>query len=140
MGAEIDPATIVPGYKFDVNFMHPAYEVADAERVYSTIQSELHIPYEHNWGVTELPPADGQDPRLETYLGSVTFSLPENEASPLTANIYVKVYGPSIVMRAIARALPFVKPKAKVWANGEGTRPYGGGGGLRRNPKPLVHA
>lgn len=140
MGTKINPADIAPGYSFNVDFRAPAAEVAAAPFVRDTVENRLGIPQDHYLEMGELPPADKQDPRLTRYLGCVSFMDFDAEAeSPPTmkADIHVNVYGPRLTVRALARVFRF-RPKAKVWASGEGARPFGGNGGVRREPSPDI--
>jgi hypothetical protein len=128
----INPADISPGYQFQVGFTVSAPEVASVEAVQNTIAARLGIPDEHNFGIMEVPPAQDQAARLHRFLGGVTF-IDWDHTEVLRAQIHVEVLEPGIVTRGIAWLFRR-QPNSSVWAMGDGTKPFGEGGGVRPDP------
>ena len=132
MRSNINPADIVPDYQFSVGFYAPAPEVTSAESVQATIAGQLGIPEEHNFGIMEIPPVQDQAARLHRFLGGVTF-IDWDHTEVRRAQITIEVLEPGMATRAVAWLFRR-QPKAGVWAMGDGTKPFGEGGGLRPGP------
>jgi hypothetical protein len=126
MSRRINPATIIPEYKFSVGFRAPAKDYASADLVVANLGAKLGIPQEHNFGAMELPPGDNQSPRLHRYLGRVAFIDWDAGADVWTAEIKIDVLNPGVVSRALAK-LTHREPKAEIGAGAAGRQPFGGG-------------